>query len=40
MNILLIATAVLAMLAGLFWHNQPAKERDRTPSDHSHKQQP
>ena len=30
---LLVATVVLAVAYGFFWHNQPAGKRDRAPED-------
>jgi hypothetical protein len=32
---LMVGTVVLAVVYGLFWHNQPAQERNRPESDDS-----
>ncbi len=32
---LMVGTVVLAVVYGLFWHNQPAQQRDREESDGS-----
>jgi hypothetical protein len=34
---LIIATIVLAVIYGLFWHNQPANERNRAGDDNEDK---
>ncbi len=36
---LLIATIVLTLLYGLFWHNQPANDRKRAWKDDNHEEE-
>jgi len=39
MLILIVATTLLALFYGLFWHNQPANECDRARADDNHKEE-